>query len=516
MLRNDRREAPESKFHDYDFSPYLEALGTNWYTEDELLKKILRRFAPDAARESETTLLEFGARAAGVYRELADVIEQPEKLPYISHKDAYNRRHDHVVIPPETERMLREVHGARLSGGELNDFVRYAIQFMLSQNGESGFGCSLACTDGLIRALRELGDDERSKQTLGRLLNNSVENWVHGAQFVTEIQGGSDAATNAVQAKPVGEGLFLLSGEKWFCSNCTADYWLTTARPGGAPEGGKGVAMFVVPRLREDGTPNGYAIERLKDKLGTRALPTAEITFDGAEAWMLGPPDAGLKNMVAIVLVTSRVLTASGTAGMLRGASRIVTAYCRFREAFGVRIDQLPLVSDTLGRIQRESDLALAGVFETFGLWFAHAPNGRALGDLASRVHVSLAKAVSTRLTQQLLYEAMVLIGGNGIEERFSALPRLVRDSAIYETWEGPYTLLLMQALDDLVRFEVRGREEEFFEQVWPTQDVPIELVSVLRELLADPQSEKNVLGFRRFAHDYYSAYQKAALSHYQ
>jgi alkylation response protein AidB-like acyl-CoA dehydrogenase len=501
---------------EYDFSSYLEALGTNWYVEDPLLQRIVRRFAPEAMEEAEPLLVDFGARAAGIYRELADAVERSEKLPYISRKDAYNRRHHEAVIPPETRRMLSEQHGARLSGGELDDLVRYAIIFMLGQNGEAGTGCSLACTDGLIRALRELGDDERSRRTLERLLGNTPETWVHGAQFVTEIQGGSDAATNAVQARPVGDGLFRLSGEKWFCSNCTADYWLITARPEGAPADSRGVAMFVMPRLREDGTPNGYSLERLKDKVGSRALPTAEITLDGAEAWMLGPPDAGLKNMIAIVLVTSRILTTLGAAAMLRGASRIVTAYCSFRSAFGVRIDRMPLVADALDRIRRQSDLALAGTFETINLWLAHSVHGRELGDVASRVHVSIAKSVSTRAAQQLIYEAMVLPGGNGIEERFSALPRLMRDAAIYETWEGPYTLLLMQALGDLARFDVRGREDELLEHLWPVRDVPGELASTLREVLADPESEKNILRFRDFAHDYWTAYQKAALSHYE
>ena len=505
-----------STFHEYDFSPYLEALGTNGYTEDELLQAILQRLAPQAAEESATLLVDFGARAAGIYRELADVVERPEKLPYISRKDAHNRWRDEAVIPPETRRMLAEQHGGRLAGGELDDFVRYAIIFMLGQNGEAGTACSLACTDGLIRALRELGDDERSRRTLERLLANTPESWVHGAQFVTEIQGGSDAATNAVQAVPAADGLYRLHGEKWFCSNCTADYWLVTARPEGAPTGPKGVGLFVVPRLREDGAPNGYSLDRLKDKVGSRALPTAEITLNGAEGWLLGPVDAGLKNTVAIVLVTSRILTTLGATAMLRGASRIAAAYCGFREAFGVRIDRMPLVAEALDRIRRQSDLALAGTFETIQLWLAHSAHGRELGDIASRVHVSLAKAVCTREAQQAIYEAMVLLGGNGIEERFSALPRLMRDAAIYETWEGPYTLLLMQALGDLARFDVRGREDELLEHVWPVRDVPSDLVSTLREVLADPDSEKNILRFREFAHDYWAAYQKAALSHYE
>jgi alkylation response protein AidB-like acyl-CoA dehydrogenase len=276
------------------------------------------------------------------------------------------------------------------------------------------------------------------------------------------------------------------------------------------------VALFVVPRLGENGAPNGYSLDRLKDKLGTRALPTAEIAFEDAEGWMLGPPEAGLKNMVSIVLVTSRVFNVLGAAGLMRGASRIASAYCGFREAFGSRIGQMPLVADSDQHIRRWSELALAGAFETIDLWLRHAPHGRSLGDVAARVHVSIAKAVATREAQSVAYEAMMLLAGNGIEERFSSLPRLVRDAAIFETWEGPYTLLLMQALEDLVRFRVPGREEEFLAHVWPTAKIPGALASTLRELLADPESEKNVLRFRGFAHDYYSAYQGAALSHYR
>jgi alkylation response protein AidB-like acyl-CoA dehydrogenase len=208
-------------FPDYDFSPFLGALGQDWYAEDELLQRILARFAPEAARASEPLLTDFGRRVAGPYRELADVVERPEKLPYIARRDPYGRRCDHVVLPPETRRMLSELHGARLAGGELDDAVRYALLFLLAQNGEAGALCSMACTDGLIRALRELGDDARSRRALEQLLSNTPERWVHGAQFVTEIQGGSDAATNAVRAGPAGDGLYHLFGEKWFCSNCT-------------------------------------------------------------------------------------------------------------------------------------------------------------------------------------------------------------------------------------------------------------------------------------------------------
>jgi len=95
-------------YPDYDFTPFRASLGGNWYLEDELLRRILDRVAPDATRAFEATLVDFGERAAGLYHELADQIERPEKLPYIARKDPYDRRCDHVVLPPETRRMLAE------------------------------------------------------------------------------------------------------------------------------------------------------------------------------------------------------------------------------------------------------------------------------------------------------------------------------------------------------------------------------------------------------------------------
>ena len=60
------------------------------------------------------------------------------------------------------------------------------------------------------------------------------------------------------------------------------------ARPDGAPEGARGLATFIVPRLLPDGSPNGFRIKRLKPKLGTVGVPTAEVTLDGARAWLAG------------------------------------------------------------------------------------------------------------------------------------------------------------------------------------------------------------------------------------
>ena len=446
----------------YGFGDYLAELEGNWLDKDSLLRAWLDRSSPD---ETALDWLQgFGEAAAGRFRARADVVERRENLPFVAEPGPFNRADSEVVLPPETWRTLAEVHGSGLWKADLDERARYAAVYLLNQNGEAGVTCSTACTDGLVRALRAHGSDGRSRELLEQIEQAGPDRWVHGAQFVTEIQGGSDAATNAVRAEPLADGLWTLRGQKWFCSNCTADYWLVTGRVAGGPAGHRGVALFCVPRLWE-AEPNGHRILRLKDKLGTRALPTAEIDLDGAVGWPVGAMDSGLKNMVSAVLVTSRIHNVVAAAAFGRRASREAHAYAGFRRAFGRQLCEHPLLAASLRGLSQTADRTAAGAFATVDAWIASLERPEdADRALWARVLVSISKAVTTRRAPGHVYEAMMVFGGNGIEERFCALPRLWRDSAILETWEGPYTLLLMQALGDLVKFGVKGRERSFLE----------------------------------------------------
>ncbi|MFQ5698224.1 MAG: acyl-CoA dehydrogenase family protein [Myxococcota bacterium] len=493
----------------YAFDDYLETLGGCWLDGDPILARWLARSQLDPA--TLDWLRHFGSTAAGDYRALSERVERRQNLPFVAARGPYNRDEVEVVLPPETRRMLGEIHGSGLWRPGLDERARYAAVYLINQNGEAGVTCSTACTDGLARALRALGNDPRSRQVLEQLETQTPDRWIHGAQFVTEIQGGSDAATNALQARPSSDGLWSLRGQKWFCSNCTADYWLVTARVEGGPPGHRGIGLFCVPRQLE-GAPNGYRILRLKDKLGTRALPTAELELCGAQGWPLGALDAGLKNTVAIVLTLSRIHNVLAAAALCRRASREAHAYADFRRAFGRKLNEHTLVAASLRRISRTADRTEAGAFATVDAWLraaeAPADHDRTLW---ARVLVSIAKAVATRRTPGLVYEAMMVFGGNGIEERFCALPRLWRDAAILETWEGPYTLLLMQALGDLVKFGVKGREHSFLGfglGDHGTDDDARELA----ELLAAPDDEENVLRWGALAPRLYERFEDSAL----
>lgn len=438
----------------YTFDAFLAATGTNRYDDDALLATLLARYAgPSPARDAG--LSRFGARVAGPLAKLADESAHPASAPALRHYDAWHRRIDAIALPASTHAALADVAGAeRLGSLHGEPFAFYAKTYLSHQNGEAGVACSLACTDGMTRALDALGDRPEHRDALARLRSSSAARVWHAAQFVTEIQGGSDVGANAVEARPVGDGAYALHGPKWFCSNVNADYFLVSARPAGAPAGARGIAIFLVPAYRRDGDPsrNGCTIDRLKDKLGTRELATAELTFDGAIAWPIGPLDRGLANLVDIVLVTSRMACVLYAAASLRQAERIVRAYTAFRTAFGRPIAEFAPVRQAVDEIALARERALAVAFELVRLW--SAPAGA--DDAADfRVLLSLAKPVVTRRASALLHEALMLLGANGIEERFSPLPRLYRDAAVMETWEGPHNVLLAQALRDMARLNL-------------------------------------------------------------
>ncbi|HEV8360508.1 MAG TPA: acyl-CoA dehydrogenase family protein, partial [Candidatus Thermoplasmatota archaeon] len=378
--------------------------------------------ARSAAPRADLAWLDgFARRAQGAWARAADLAELPENAPKL--------RDGNVALCAATQQALAEVHTSGLWRADLDDRLRYAAVYALNRNGEGGLACSVACTDGLLRVLRR--HPEGHAAALRRLEAMAPQAWAHGAQFVTEIQGGSDAGANALRASPRSDATFALHGQKWFCSNPTADLWLVTARPDGAPAGPKGLGLFLV-----EAAAGGFTIERLKDKAGTRALATAEIRFEGAIGRPVGPLDRGLRTMVAEVLVPSRVHNIIAVAGFLRRAEREARAYARTRLAFGRPIAEQPLVADVLARLAAAADLAEAGAFATVDAWRVAARPGAAAEDMMlARVLVSLHKAVAARSAQGLLEEAMSVLGGNGIEERFSVLPRLWRDSVILETW---------------------------------------------------------------------------------
>ena len=481
---------------EYSFEPFVEATGGNWFKDDALLGRLLDHFI-GAGGWNATEMTRWGATVSGRLKELAEASAASTALPRVEHFDPRGRRIDRIVLPESTLQALAEVEGRqRLGAVHGNPFEFYAKGYLCGQNGEAGVLCSVGCTDGLVRVLEAVGDRPDHARAVERIRASTPERVWHGAQFVTEVQGGSDVPANRTRAVPERDG-WRLYGRKWFCSNVNADYFLVTGRP----DGSEAVGLFLVPAYEEpgrsapgDGARNGYTVDRLKDKLGTRELATAELTFDGAIGFAVGSPERGLSNLVRYVLTTSRFYCVQSAASTLRQAERMAGAYTCFREAFGRRLVDFPAAQERLDEIRLERRRALACYFELLRLWEA-GREGEDDAELLFRVMLSLCKPVLTQRATRLTREAMILLGGNGIEERFSPLPRLLRDAVIMEIWEGPHDVLFSQALRDLKRFDVDPGD--FVDRVTEGSS---ELSHELGAFLASENPLEEVVPFRRWA----------------
>jgi alkylation response protein AidB-like acyl-CoA dehydrogenase len=282
---------------------------------------------------------------------------------------------------------------------------------------------------------------------------------------VTEIQGGSDVGRNACRAlpEPARPGWFRLHGEKWFCSVADAQLFVVSARPAGAAAGTAGLGLFLVPR-ELDGRPNGFHLRRLKDKLGTRALATAEIEFTGALAEPVGPQGDGFKNLVGIVLDTSRVHNAISACAAMRRAYLEAWTYAAHRRVFGRRLRDLPAVRSLLARLKLRAAAGAAATFRILAMSdrLARGPVPATLAG-ARRIDVMLDKYWTARRATESVHDAIEVLGGNGTIEDFSVLPRLYRDTIVMESWEGPHNTLCAQILRD---FRQRGLHQDWLETV--------------------------------------------------
>jgi acyl-CoA dehydrogenase len=351
-----------------------------------------------------------------------------------------------VEFHPAYERAGRAVWATGIVGAGA---VEQASLFhLLAQAGEGGHACPVVCTAGLVRALRTHASDELRERFLPPLLETDYDRAQRGAQFLTERHGGSDVGANRVEAVPDGD-VWRLHGEKWFCSVADADQFVVTARPRGAPAGTRGIGCFLVPR---DG--GGFRIRRLKDKLGTRALATGEIEFDGAVAYPLGPLDRGFRTAVG-VLITSRWLNAVGSAGLMRRAYDEAAQFARKREAFGRVIRDFALVRENLAVMKAETEAALASTTEVTAL-VDRIDRGKASDEDVTwhRLLVNANKFVTSIAATKVVRRGIETLGGNGTIEDFSPLPRLYRDAIVFESWEGTHNVLCAQVLRDFERLD--------------------------------------------------------------
>ncbi len=396
----------------------------------------------------------FGEACAGEIN--AAVIEnnRDEHLPQLRRYDPLGVRTETVVHHPLYPRIGDLTWGTGIMAGYATpgqELAQMGLFYLSCQNGEAGHNCPLACTAGLIKAIQHVGSAELQRRWLPGLFRTEPGGYLRGAQFLTEVQGGSDVGANATTAEDAGDGTWRLNGEKWFCSVADADLYLVTARADQSRPGTPGLAMFLVPRVLEDGRINGMYLRRLKSKLGTRSMASAEMDLREAVAYPIGPIAGSFKNALKFVITTSRLYNATTNVGMMRRALIEATTYARYRTAFDHVILQYPLVQDSLARIKTATQANAASTF-----YLLHLGDRIVRGEATDveratfRIGVGVNKYRASYEGTGIIREAMEVLAGNGAIEDFSVLPRLLRDSLVCEMWEGTHNVLAQQVLRDM------------------------------------------------------------------
>jgi alkylation response protein AidB-like acyl-CoA dehydrogenase len=427
--------------------------------------------------------------------------------------------------------MEKEIFSEAFFSERTSPWLRLAKMYLIYQNGESCIACPITCTEGLVALLEKYADTPETKRILRHCKEGADGDFAIGAQYLSEIQGGSDVPSNVLEAVQEG-GQWRLYGTKFFCSATHADYAVVTAKPAGSED----VALFVVPSWlegnKEKEIRNGYTIDRIKWKMGTSELTTAELTFNGAVAYPVGPLNRGVANVVGIVLTYSRLTVGLSAAAFMARAVREARAYARFREAFGLRIDQFPMLEGQLKNLELFSKRTVSAAFRLYRD-FLTLPGGLKGGLVTDETEetkrkrfdvrelIMLQKITSSWDCTDVIRQAMSIFGGHGVMEDFSSLPRLFRDSAINELWEGPRNVLLTQIHRDFQRVSSWYRPSEFVRHILTGADEGLvrRLGAEMEELIACPSlfvmDEKTMEICRRwdaFCHELFHSYQDAAL----
>ncbi len=422
----------------------------NQFTDDDLLQSALRwKLSPATFKSISPHLEKLGARAAG---DLFDLADQAEKNPpKLINFDPWGNRIDKIEVSAAwvaLEKAAAE-EGIVASGYERkygsDSRIYQGALLYLYHPSSAIFSCPLAMTDGAAKAFELFGEGPLKKEVLSHLTSRDPAQFWTSGQWMTERSGGSDVGQTETVAKKVGNG-YELTGTKWFTSAASSQMAMTLARIEGASEGSRGLSLFFVRTKNESGGLNKIELHRLKDKLGTKALPTAELTMNGTPATLIGEEGRGVKNISALFNIT-RIYNSVCAVGYMRRAYALALDYANKRMAFGKKIIDHPLHAHTLKEMHNE----LAG-----NLFFSiHVMKLQGLDDMGEatpqdkamlRCLTPILKLHTAKKAVALVSEALECFGGAGYVED-TGLPKILRDTQVLAIWEGTTNVLSLDLL---------------------------------------------------------------------
>ncbi|QEV20983.1 acyl-CoA dehydrogenase family protein [Streptomyces alboniger] len=420
-------------------------VGYDVFASDRALVEGVERHLDPALLDSAREDLSLLGRSAGSAQAQEWGALANANPPVLRTHDRYGNRVDEVDFHPSWHRLLGKAVGAGLTAAwsRPGGHVRRAAGFLVWTQTEGGHGCPVSMTHAAVPALR--ADPALAAEWEPRLTSTVYDQGLRpasqkaGVLFgmgMTEKQGGSDVRANTTRAAALSEeGAYELTGHKWFCSAPMSDGFLVLA------QAEQGLTCFLVPRVLQDGTRNAFAIQRLKDKLGNRSNASSEVEFDGTWARRVGDEGRGVRTIIEMVAAT-RLDCVIGSAALMRQAVAQAVHHATYREAFGGKLIDKPLMRNVLADLALESEAAT-----TLALRLAAAyDDGSEQEQAFLRLAVPAAKYWVTKRCTPMVGEALECLGGNGYVEE-SGMPRLLREAPLNSIWEGSGNV---QALDVL------------------------------------------------------------------
>ena len=414
------------------------------FSSDPVLTGGVREFDASWAEER---LSDFGRLSGSV--ETHELAEAANRYPpELRTHDRYGNRIDQVDFHPAWHELMGRAvaHGVHSLGWSQNragsQVARTSLMYIDSQV-EQGHGCPISMTASVVPSLRMA--PALSAVWEPRLLSTEYDPSFQPAgskrgtlmgMGMTEKQGGSDVRANTTAATPASDH-HLLTGHKWFTSAPMCDAFLVLAQAPG------GLSCFFVPRFLEDGTPNTFRIQRLKDKLGNRSNASSEIEFEDTHGWLVGEEGRGVPTIIEMVNGT-RLDCTTGSAALMRQSLTHAAWHVSHRSAFGRTLIDQPAMTNVIADLELETEAATLMMLRVATM-FDRAPTDEREAALR-RIATPIAKYWVTKRTTAVVREAMECLGGNGYVEE-SPLPRWFRESPLNAIWEGSGNVIALDLL---------------------------------------------------------------------
>lgn len=498
----------------------------NQYDEDKLLKSYLRRKIPtDILEKIEPGLIKLGSRVCKEIQELGFQAEkeEPQHIPF----DSSGQRVDQIKVSPAWERLAQIAVEEKLVATAyerqegIYSRIHQMVRIYLYGPSSAIYTCPLAMSDGAARAL-ELYGENKFDVAFKKLISTDPKSFWTSGQWMTEQTGGSDVGQTTTVAKKDGDK-YKLYGLKWFTSATTSEMAMTLARIEGAQEGGRGLSLFFVQTRDENGKLNNIKIRKLKNKLGTKALPTAELDLEGTEAYLVGGEGNGIKKIASLFNIT-RIWNACTAASNMRRGLSLSKDFAEKRFAFGKFLKDQPLHAETLANLQVEQEASFLLVMRISEL-LGKEELGEATKEesLVLRILTPLAKLYTGKQSIAVCSEIVESFGGAGYIED-TGIPRLLKDSQVLSIWEGTTNILSLDtlraiqregALEPLIRdmesILSRIKNSQLKDQVSKCRAELDQIKSVARSLLSQSEDFLQLMA-REFAFLLSRAYMAALL----